>query len=714
MISLSPAAGLSAAMGTWPTSGMPVLRAQSDPGAFGFLDGLGKLFYMMGAGLARILDVLAKAVFVLGGLETSSVATDPSGHPVGSDLTQYFIQSSWVSVVFWGIFLIGVFLLGVFAIIAMARATIKMNPNATWKTVMVFSGKGMFAMLAVPFFFTAGLFLTTTVMKSFNAAMGVAGSPSIGETFVEVAWLPSWTDNGWDNAAEIKDGIARYLSGHPEFDYSNVDQVKELIDSSVHGNWYFWYFQNIVTIVGALVMIVTLGMATFQFVERMFNIIILYITSPVIASTYPLDDGQRFRKYTQVCATQFIGAFGIIIAMDVYMAVVPAVNALDWTISMPGNPSMAVFLNFMMPIIIAIGGAFALSGATKLISEFTGGGAQGSTAHAVKAAGAGLAGFAAGAALTGRGVGRGMRLGLAGLHDAGSTIMRGKGHGGHAAALMGKYRRKDQARADGSTRLGRLKSALTGKWGKDPGGMSGAGGKPVGPKGGGPDANGGDEGLAAAVGAGAAAGAALAIGNGGESSPTQDWEADEAKAKAEYENASAKAEAAKSAGDKKTADQYSGVAKRARRRLNKAQARQERYWKRERKRNSRHSGRLDEAKSWYGRLARNTVSLSRHSGDYLRRAYRGIGNFNHDLAEGGLRAAGSSMARNFYNVNHGNIGADGKLTDPYSGKDSAVSWSDRTFAARQAHRDHAAEADRDEERRSAVASRRSNGKGGKQ
>jgi len=113
-------------------------------------------------------------------------------------------------------------------------------------------------------------------MSSINIAMNTYG----GATHATIG-ADSFTGSNKDET------IAKFISG--ELDYGNIDLVKSYFNIQS--------MNYLIGILGGFVMLVMFVLSSITFVQRIFDIILLYIVSPVSISTISLDEGNRFKVW---------------------------------------------------------------------------------------------------------------------------------------------------------------------------------------------------------------------------------------------------------------------------------------------------------------------------------------------------------------------------------------------------------------------------------
>jgi len=105
-------------------------------------------------------------------------------------------------------------------------------------------------------------------------------------------------------------------------------------------------------------------MSAIMFIQRIFDIIFLYLISPISVSTIPLDDGNRFRIWKEMLVAKILSAYGIILSMNLFFIMMPQIQAITFF-----NDS---FKNGLMQILFLIGGSFAITKANLVVAQLTG------------------------------------------------------------------------------------------------------------------------------------------------------------------------------------------------------------------------------------------------------------------------------------------------------------------------------------------------------
>ena len=312
-----------------------------------FLGWFYELLYGLQAGLCSLIDFIKRVFFKLCGLDTVVIDGE------SQDLVSSLIGSDTIRRVFLTIFLIGVILLVIFVIIALIRVNYTANEKKGWGEVLAKAGHSFLIMLLVPFLLLAGMMLVNVIMGSINTAMQQYVTE--GQTMIGGQMLITTGDSAYIGSESQRETIERmFLTG--ELDYTDIGVVKQYYDLSE--------MNYVIGLLGGLVMLVIFAISSFTFIQRIFDIILLYIVSPISISTLPLDQGNRFKVWKDMMISKILSAYGIILVMNLFFLIIPQVNKMQFFESN--------FENSVVHILFLIGGAFAVTKANLVIAQLTG------------------------------------------------------------------------------------------------------------------------------------------------------------------------------------------------------------------------------------------------------------------------------------------------------------------------------------------------------
>ena len=308
------------------------------------------IFYTLQKSICYLLDFIRDIFCKLAGIETVKIDGGEE------EILSHFITSPAIRNAFLGVLLVGVILLFVFVIIAIIKSEAADPQHKKTKgQILVKSLQSFIIFLLIPFLLIAGIMLANVVVGAIHASM--TGSMLDGNTASTIGGQILVT-SGYDayigpagSRAEIE---RMFVTG--QLDYNSLSVVKRYYDLS-EMNFF-------VGIAGGLVILVMFVMSAVMFVQRIFDIILLYIVSPASVSTIPLDDGGRFRIWREMLVSKVLSAYGIILSMNIFFLVVPQISQITFF----GN----AFKDGIVQLLFVIGGAFSITKANMIIAQLTG------------------------------------------------------------------------------------------------------------------------------------------------------------------------------------------------------------------------------------------------------------------------------------------------------------------------------------------------------
>lgn len=149
-----------------------------------------------------------------------------------------------------------------------------------------------------------------------------------------------------------------YLEGTK--DYRDVIQVKKEFHAA---NFNFF-----VGFASGVVMLFILMGSIMIFIRRLFELLLLYLVSPLFVSTIPLDDGAIFSKWRELFVAKFFSGFGVIFAMRYYLMLVPTIAGTKLCLYPMELPNASI-INTILKMFLIIGGAWAVYKSQSLILQ---------------------------------------------------------------------------------------------------------------------------------------------------------------------------------------------------------------------------------------------------------------------------------------------------------------------------------------------------------
>lgn len=373
-------------------------------------------------------------------------------------LLDAFFQMETITTAFAYVTVMAVAICTIFTIIKTAKSISDMaledkNPISH---VMTNGLKAGVTFMLIPFLCIFLLQLATIVTGQVNTAFESVqkGKTTIGTVIFLTAGLDAdknttkacspfsdeWEEAVGGRSPSFDDSTRRpYLRG--EKDYRKLNQVRQ--------DFHATNFNYIVGITSAILLLLVLSGALMVFIRRIFEILLLYLVSPLFVSTIPLDDGAMFSKWRELFVARFFSGFGIIFMMKYYLMLIPSVFGTDLVLYDLYLPN-AGMINNVLKMLFIIGGAWAVYKSQHLIMQMM----NPEAAMADQQASAMLTGMIIGAATT-----------AASAASAAAT--------GGASAAVGGLGKTASAAGKASDMAGKAAGALGGKGSSDDGAFRG-------------------------------------------------------------------------------------------------------------------------------------------------------------------------------------------------------------------------------------------------
>lgn len=315
----------------------------------GLIDEIVNLFYSflysIFSCICWLVDFIKDIFYKLCGIDTVEINGEQG------DLLTNLITSDIIKKVFLTITIIGVILLVIFTIIAIIKSNYQKDMSLS--KVLSKSAQSVIVAICIPLTVLAGIILANTVMSSINTAMNAYESTahsSIGGQFLVTIGNGSYI--GISDRSQVE---AMFVNG--TLDYTNLNVVKAYYN--INSMNYF------IGLLGGLVILIMFVLSSLTFVQRIFDVILLYILSPISISTIPLDDGNRFKNWKDMMISKILSAYGIILVMNLFFLIIPQVYQINFF----NND----FQNGVVYILFLIGGSFAVTKASRVITSLCGG-----------------------------------------------------------------------------------------------------------------------------------------------------------------------------------------------------------------------------------------------------------------------------------------------------------------------------------------------------
>lgn len=321
-----------------------------------FKDLFAELFYKILAYLCELVDFLEETFDIFAGTTPVKDVT----RDVSDSLLNIVIFNPTIKKLFYMVMAIAFVLTLTFAVISVAKATFDLEFNGRKPVAQVMRTlfKTMIQFMIVPlmvlFILNLASKLLVAIEDSTKMANGTTGNPSLGSTVFAITSLdasvsPSENVSGNSSTSKnfLNEGVRGYFYRREAgWDYTSL--------SSIRPYFKFADFDFFTGYAVCIFLIIILAATAIVFVQRIFEVVILYVICPFFVSTMPLDEGEKYKKWKELFFGKLFGGYGSILGMKIYLMLVPFImgNSIVW-----GNSSNDSA--YLMKLLFIVGGAWA-------------------------------------------------------------------------------------------------------------------------------------------------------------------------------------------------------------------------------------------------------------------------------------------------------------------------------------------------------------------
>ncbi|MGN0670558.1 MAG: Mbov_0396 family ICE element transmembrane protein [Oscillospiraceae bacterium] len=306
-----------------------------------------------------LLDQLQNGFDVLIGLKDITYYSESLGENTQTTLLEYFMNNEIVRNAVLSITFIALGLSIIFAIYSVMRSTLDFDFEGKRPVGKVLNsvGKTMIAFLLVPTICIVGVSLVSVVLKQTCTAIAGGSDASLGRWILAISSMDAGRGLSippFSTGGQINEPWYSLL-------YNGTDYITFGLQIHVSHIDYFLGYASIIFMM--IVMIACL----FTFIKRIFDVIILYITSPYFVSTIVLDDGEKFKKWRESFIARILVGFGSVIGLRIFLMMVPVIMSDELQIfdSFAGNLTGG----YIIRLVFILGGMFAVYKSSTLLTS---------------------------------------------------------------------------------------------------------------------------------------------------------------------------------------------------------------------------------------------------------------------------------------------------------------------------------------------------------
>lgn len=357
------------------------------------IDILSGIIYSLYADCLQLVDSLQTAFDIFAGLKPVTYQGK------SSSLLQTVFELDQVKTAVWTLIGVGFVLMMLFAILGTVRSMGDLDEETQRPVSKVLSGvfKGMAKMFLIPTVCLFAIMMSTQILGGIDTAFGGSQTSMARMVFV-VSSLDASKKQEYNVSAQsgnssgdwnigINDPVRKpYYTG--AYSYTDKSRVEKDFDLGE--------FDYLIGFGGSVFLVIVLAICLLTFITRIFEVVILFVVSPLFASVMPLDDGEKFKAWQDMFVAKLFGGYGTVMAMQIYMQLCPSV--MDGNIIFGEGSAEA---NYLIRLVFLLGGAWAVIKAGPTITQllnFQAGAAESESGRVVSAGLIGAASFAGSAA----------------------------------------------------------------------------------------------------------------------------------------------------------------------------------------------------------------------------------------------------------------------------------------------------------------------------
>ncbi|KMW09493.1 Mbov_0396 family ICE element transmembrane protein [Enterocloster citroniae] len=339
---------------------LPVLKDTVDYFIEIFMDIFCGVIYGLFSGILKLIDYLEIAFDVFIGVRDVSFGS--KGNKITGSLLEVLFQQETINKTFWILTSAGLAIALLLTIYMTAKSAFDLDFDNRKPVSKVLASmmKTFVQFFAVPFFVWFVIELASIILGSITSLLGGQSETTLGRIIFVISSLNAALDSNYNANSNIS-GIILGTTSDDMYRYPfysmNAMDAKDYGDISVVTNSFdLSEFDYLVGFIAAIFLFFVLAACLLSFVQRIFEIILLYIVSPYFVSTIPLDDGERFGKWRELFVGKTFSGFGSAIGMRLYLMVCPLIMSGSINFGAGSSPEM----DYLVKLFFLVGGAWAV------------------------------------------------------------------------------------------------------------------------------------------------------------------------------------------------------------------------------------------------------------------------------------------------------------------------------------------------------------------
>lgn len=319
------------------------------------------LIYGVFSGILKLIDYMEIAFDVFIGVR-DDISFTSGGKTTTGTLLEVLFQQETINKIFWILTAAGLAIAMLFTIYMTAKSAFDLDFDNRRPVSKVLASmmKTFVQFFTVPFFVIFIIKLSSIILGSITTLLNEGGETTLGRIIFVISSLNAAKNanfNADSNAYGIVLGTSRNDAVRYPFYSLNAGNARDYGEIGVVGTYFdLAKFDYLIGFIVAIFLFFVLAACLLGFVQRIFEIILLYMISPYFVSTIPLDDGERFGKWRELFIGKTFSGFGSAIGMRLYLMVCPLIMGGNIDFGAGSSPEM----NYLIKLLFLTGGAWAV------------------------------------------------------------------------------------------------------------------------------------------------------------------------------------------------------------------------------------------------------------------------------------------------------------------------------------------------------------------
>lgn len=448
------------------------------------------LLYSLQLGLFIFMDAIQGIFRKLAGLDLYYY----NGQQQSGDLVMSLIQSQEVMSVFWAVLVVAIMLLFVTTFVAIIRSEFTEKGANPKGPIIGRAIKAIFYFAAVPIVSIMGIFIANVFLRSLDTATASGATSISGVVFSAACYQGNRARQDADFAREVAGqfgldpnvatqaqvaaaidtafrtnsatpgdhnlyiGGKSYMKGYQTyFGKASINSQNYSIQN--FGMVYYYYdlllgYNYLIGYAGGLMAISLLLTIVFGVMQRIYELVILFVAAPPLIAFMPIDDGAKYKKWRDEFIKKVGAMYGPIIGLNLMFLVLTVLQGVH---IFPNDNAMYAMYNSVVQMLFLVVGLVSVKEFSSLISSLIGTEDSLSKGEKVKGDALQMAGrIGGGVAATGQ---MAWRVGKAGFNTASGLARKGGAALGSLGAEEGEKNMLGRAWDTGAGAVDTLRAA---------------------------------------------------------------------------------------------------------------------------------------------------------------------------------------------------------------------------------------------------------------